>query len=184
MLATALMLVFVSVAAVTDVLYRKIYNWTTYSGILCALAIGGVVGTLDTPIPWLGTLPFYQSAGGLLACAGIMLVCYVFFPVGGGDVKLLAMLGAFLGVEPGIETLLWTLVLGGALGLIILVWRTGTLTLLRRFIQYGKAAVRMRGFTHLRDADAESSSTSLFLAPAALAAVMVVYIIRITGPLV
>ncbi len=47
-----------------------------------------------------------------------MLVLFVFFRIGGGDVKLLAMLGAFLGLEQGIETLLWTFVLGGAVGLI------------------------------------------------------------------
>ena len=32
------------------------------------------------------------------------------FKVGGGDVKLIAMLGAFLGPEQGITAMLWTFV--------------------------------------------------------------------------
>ncbi len=44
MLWTALMLVWTTVAAVTDVLWHKIYNWNTYSGILLALG-GSALGT-------------------------------------------------------------------------------------------------------------------------------------------
>ena len=177
MLATVLMLIFVSVAAVTDIRWRKIYNWTTYSGVLSALAIGSLVGMLGEDhqaASWLGTIGLAESAWGLLACGGIMLVCYVFFRIGGGDVKLLAMLGAFLGDERGIEALLWTLVLGGGIGLIILVWQTGTFTLLKRFIQYAKAAIVLRGFSHLRGLGQKEGGASLFLAPAAAVAVVIV----------
>jgi hypothetical protein len=55
-----------------------------------------------------------------------------------------------------------------------LVWKTGTFTLIKRFIQYAKAAVRMRGFSHLRSADGAGSGTSLFLAPSALVAAIIV----------
>ena len=178
------MLSFVSIAAVTDIRSRKIYNWTTYTGGLSALAIAGLVslrGRNERGHDWLGQTEFSDAVAGLFACGGIMLVCYVFFKIGGGDVKLLAMLGAFLGLEEGIKALLWTLVLGGAMGLIVLVWKTGTFTLLKRFIQYAKAAVRMRGFAQLRSAGGASGigsgndkGTSLFLAPNALAAVIIV----------
>ncbi len=38
MLATGLFLAFASIAAVTDLLWNKIYNWNTYGGIATALA--------------------------------------------------------------------------------------------------------------------------------------------------
>ena len=44
----------------------------------------------------------------------------------------IAMLGAFLGPEQGIEAMLWTFVLGGCIGLIVLVWRVGPVALLGR----------------------------------------------------
>ena len=37
MVATVLLLALVAVAAITDLLRHKIYNWTTYSGILAGL---------------------------------------------------------------------------------------------------------------------------------------------------
>ena len=50
-----------------------------------------------------------------------MLVCFVCFQIGGGEVKLIAMIGAFVGPEFGVQVLLWTLVLG-ALSAIV-TWR-------------------------------------------------------------
>ena len=59
------------------------------------------------------------------------------FRVGGGDVKLIAMLGAFLGLEKGIEAMLWTFVLGGCMALIVLVWRVGPWRLAVRVVAAG-----------------------------------------------
>ena len=137
MIATVLLFALVTVATATDLARHKIYNWTTYPGILAALtlnAVGAIVGgpgdssaALDKLVGWIG---LGESLTGFLVCGFVMLVCFVFFRVGGGDVKLMAMLGAFLGVQRGIESLLWTFVLGGAMGLIVLVWRVGLWTLL------------------------------------------------------
>src|SRR3989304_5239036 len=73
----------------------------------------------------LGWIPISDSLLGLLACGLMMLACFVMFRVGGGDVKLIAMLGAFLGPQQGITALLWTFVLGACVGLIVLIWRVG-----------------------------------------------------------
>jgi prepilin peptidase CpaA len=104
-----------------------------------------------------------------------MLICYVFFSIGGGDVKLMAMVGAFMGCRPGVEALLWTFVIGGAIGVIVLVWRVGGLRLLQRFGQLVVAAIRLRGFSHLRGGLGAEAKTSLHLAPSALLAVLLVH---------
>ena len=107
-----------------------------------------------------------------------MLICVVFFQVGGGDVKLIAMLGAFFGLPFGIKAMLWTLVFGAAMGVIALIWKIGTLTMLKRFIQYAAAVVRLRGFRHLKGSLDAELETSLFLAPSAVAGVVLVLLER------
>lgn len=178
MLATLLLLAFVTATTVTDVRHHKIYNSTTYTGILAALVVAGCVsvwGSHDDVSRWLGEVPLVDAMQGLLVCGGAMLVCYVFFKIGGGDVKLIAMLGAFMGVREGIATMLWTFVIGGASALIVLVWKIGTWNLLRRFIGavlsvFGRAGPAGTGLGL-----GEDGKTSLFLAPSALAAVILVH---------
>lgn len=114
------------VSTFTDIRHRKIYNWTTYPGMIVALLISGiatwmradVINGPQTQADTLGILTWPDSLFGLLACGAMMIVCYVFFPggVGGGDVKLIAMIGAYLGVMSGLEAMLWTFVLGGCGG--------------------------------------------------------------------
>jgi prepilin peptidase CpaA len=176
MLSSILMLAFTLVATVTDIRSHKIYNWTTYPGIFCAYAIASIVSfTEGDPqmAKLFGQIGLGDAALGMFACGGMLLVCYVFFRIGGGDVKLLAMLGAFLGIEQGIEVLLWTLVLGGAMALVMIVWKTGPGTLWRRLGCYLKALIRLRGFAHLRGDEPHASAT-LFLAPSALVALIFV----------
>ncbi|MFP6657117.1 MAG: A24 family peptidase [Pirellulales bacterium] len=176
-LATVLLLGFVLVATVTDSARHRIYNWTTYPGILIALAVAGVVsicGSSGDATKWVGNVEFLDSVFGLLACGGCMLLCVIFFEIGGGDVKLIAMLGAFLGLRPGIEAMLWSFVIGAAFAIVVLIWKVGTLNVLRRFIQYAVAAFRLRGVSSLKGSLDAQFKTSLFLAPSALLAVILV----------
>lgn len=186
MLATALMLGLVLVAATTDLLRHKIYNWTTYSGILLALglnALGEVLlaatnaskGQLNR---YLGCVEFWDGVQGLLVCGFLMLVCYVMFKIGGGDVKLIAMLGAFLGLSKGMEALLWTFVLGGCMGLIVLIWRVGPLRLVGRAFRQVLYTVRLGRWSPLTDQERAQLQPPLFLAPCALVAVVIVRFAR------
>lgn len=182
MLLTWLAVTCCTVAAVTDAWRHKIYNWTTYTGALVALAInaaGSATGLAEQPehswtraIGWIG---LGESLTGLLACGFIMLACYVFFPnVGGGDVKLLTSLGAFLGLHQGIETLLWTFVLGAAAGLCLLVWRVGLWTLLVRVGKHLLWSLRLASWSKLTEGERQQLQTPLFLAPSTLAALLIV----------
>ncbi len=181
MIATGLLLAFLLTAAVTDLWRQKIYNWTTYPGILIGLGlnvVGAIVEMVREPddrlrrlVGWIG---LQESVAGLFACGLIMLICLAFFRIGGGDVKLVAMLGAFLGLEQGIEAVLWTFVFGGCVGLIVLVWRVGVIKLLVQSFRRVAAALRFGGWLPLTDEERSHLKSRLFLAPMAAAAVIVV----------
>jgi prepilin peptidase CpaA len=188
MLATILLVGLVLAAAVTDLCRHKVYNWTTYAGILAALGLSAA-GSLAVAAGWLSEDQFQRLGGrlgwigwialadsllGLAACGLVMLSCFVLFKVGAGDVKLIAMLGAFLGLEQGITAMLWTFVLGGCMGLVVLVWRVGPLRLLLRVLRQTMWSLRLGHWEPLTDQERAQLQAPLFLAPCALAAVVIV----------
>ncbi|MFK7767853.1 MAG: prepilin peptidase [Mariniblastus sp.] len=172
MIASVCLLALMATAAATDIRDQKIYNWTTYSGIVLALALNAAASWLGrTEIADTGII---QSLVGFGACALIMLICFVLFQIGGGDVKLLAMSGAFLGPELGIEALLWTFVLGGAVALIILIWKLGAIRLLNRAIQQLMIKMNFGNWDPVTEEESKQLNAPLYLAPSALVGVLIV----------
>ena len=171
MIGTICLFAFMLVATVTDVWRQKIYNWTTYTGIVVALLIGAIATGLDRAELGIG---IKDSLIGLLSCGLIMLICYVLFQIGGGDVKLLAMAGAFLGPQLGIEMLLWTFVLGGAAAVIILIWKFGFVRLIRRVLQQALMRLSIGNWDPLTEEEKKQMTIPLYLAPSALIAAVVV----------
>jgi len=185
MVATVLLLGLLVVATATDLRRHKIYNWTTYPGILAALVLNGIgtvlVATTGTDpdglrqtLQSLGWVGLAESVIGFLACGLVLLACYVLFKVGGGDVKLMAMLGAFLGADRGIEAMLWTFVLGGAMGLVVLVWRVGPVRLTARVLRQVLWTISLGRWSPLTPDERAQLQPPLFLAPSALAAAIIV----------
>lgn len=181
MVATLVLVGLLLAATVTDVRRRKVYNWTTYPGVLLALIANGAMtvwgADLESPRnDWLGMVGIGESLGGCAGCGFIMLACYAFFPggVGGGDVKLLAMIGAFLGPWRGLEVLLWTFVLGACAAIVLLVWRAGALRLLTRMFQWVVCLLRFGVRPCLTEDERAPWKTDVFLSPATLAAVLIV----------
>jgi prepilin peptidase CpaA len=187
MLATILLLGLVLVATGTDLARHKIYNWTTYCGTLAAwglsaagwlLLAGGAVP--ESRLRAWGWISVPESLLGVLACGLLMLICFAMFKIGGGDVKLIAMLGAFLGPEQGITVMLWTFVCGACAGLSILIWRVGPArTVVLAFRRVAAALVRIGwlriGLVRpLREEERAQLQPPLYLAPSALAAVVMV----------
>jgi len=182
MIVTLLLLALLAVATATDLSRRKIYNRTTYSGMVAALLLG-VLGDYPALTAEIGGWVFgprdpvglVGSIWGLLACGTLMLACYVFFSgTGGGDVKLLAMVGAFLGVYDGIEAVLWTFVLGACMGLIVLVWRVGPWQLVVRVFRQTMWTLKLGRWSPLSEEEHEQLQTPLHLAPNTLLAVIIV----------
>jgi len=183
-LLTALLLV----ASATDMRRGKIYNWTTYSGMLAALILN-VAGSWwefgRDPLYWQNIIgwvtPSYYTNSpltacllGFAACGGCMVMCFVFFGVAGGDVKLIAMMGAFLGFEQGILAMLWTLIIGGAAGMIVLIWRVGAANLAVGISRRLFSMIRYRSMQPLTEDERQVLQARLYLAPTTLPAVLIV----------
>lgn len=169
------------IATVTDVWRRKIYNWLTYPGILAALAVNAAGSLWESrsaaATPWksrIGWVGLTESIEGLLLCGGCMVICYALFRIGGGDVKLMAMIGAWLGVQRGVETLLWTIVLSAGVGVVALIWRVGALRLVKRAARQLVWSLKLAGWSPLAPEERRQLQVPLHLAPGALAALAVV----------
>lgn len=151
-----------AIATITDVWRQKIYNWTTYPGLLMGLILGGLNHG------WLGV---EDRLLAVLLCGGLMVLAFVLLGIGGGDVKLIAMMAAFLGLERGVEAMLWTFVFGGIAALALLIWRLGAWQILRSIAAHLRAMLTAKTWVPLTEAERKPLERGLYLAPAALAAV-------------
>jgi prepilin peptidase CpaA len=95
-------------ATVVDVRTRRIPNWLTGALLLSGLAQSFFASRTVMPL---------QSLLGLLTGLGLTIVLFALRAVGGGDVKLMAALGAWLGPQQ----LLAVFLLEKILGLVIVV---------------------------------------------------------------
>jgi prepilin peptidase CpaA len=117
--AGALLVVFVCTAAWWDVTAGRIPNELTVMGLAAALILRAPLG-LDSLL---------LGLGGSGLAFGVALVLYVLRAIGGGDVKLLAGVGAFLGSAEIMGALGLIALLGAAYALLD-VSRRGLLPLL------------------------------------------------------
>lgn len=103
---TGVLLVLLVAAAVSDYRTFRISNWITGGGILFALAYNSTV-----PPVW--HAGWTWAPAGMLLGFGAMLPMYAIRAMGAGDVKLMAMVGAFLGASATAWALLFCVVTGG-----------------------------------------------------------------------
>jgi Flp pilus assembly protein protease CpaA len=91
------------IAAATDLRNRTIYDWMTVPGLVYFLAVHRLLGDLG----WM------ELGAGVCGLGGLALLLAVLSGgrLGGGDIKLFAMLGAGLGWSAGIWVFLLTFLL-------------------------------------------------------------------------
>lgn len=104
----SLLLTLLALACIVDVRSYKIPNWLTFGGAAFALLYSAVV-------PFSGGHGLVWSIGGLAAGLFIMLPAYALRVMGAGDVKLMAMVGAFLGFTPALYAVFFVFACGGVL---------------------------------------------------------------------
>ncbi|RAL22178.1 hypothetical protein DL240_10000 [Lujinxingia litoralis] len=100
------------ISAVTDFQQRKVFNKVTYPGVI----VGLVAHTLAFGLSGLG--------GGLLAALTVLVVGILILPfgwLGGGDIKLFAVIGAFVGFSGLYEVIFYATLIGLLMGLTLSV---------------------------------------------------------------
>jgi prepilin peptidase CpaA len=122
---TGVLIALLLIAAAFDIRTGRIPNWLVLGGTLYALAYNAFFPLYPRESGILFAL------GGLAVGLGSFLPFWLFRMIGAGDVKLMAMSGAFLGTWATVAAVLATLVAGGALAIAIALW-SGHLVRMRR----------------------------------------------------
>jgi prepilin peptidase CpaA len=110
----ALLAFLVIAAAVFDFRYRKVPNWLTLSGVVAGIALHSFL---------------YQTPGLLASLKGLGLALLIYLPlyllraVGGGDVKLMAAVGAIAGPMHWLAIFLLTALIGGVVALVVVAMK-------------------------------------------------------------
>lgn len=118
---TAVLLCLLLVAVTTDLRSRRIPNTLVLTGMLLALAAHAL--SLAADLPALAGDRWWAPLTGLAVGLIALLPLYLLRATGAGDVKLLAMVGAFVGVPTIWSAALYTLLAGGLLSLALMFGR-------------------------------------------------------------
>jgi prepilin peptidase CpaA len=122
---TGILMVLLLIAAAFDITTGRIPNWLVLGGTLYAVAYNAFFPVFPRDIGILFAL------GGLGIGLGAFLPLWLFRMMGAGDVKLMAMTGAFLGTWATVAAVLATLVAGGVLAIAIALWSGHFVRMLR-----------------------------------------------------
>ncbi len=106
-----------------DISSRRIPNKLVLVGIVFGLILNGLL-----PLGWGFNSVIPGGLGWLVALQGLCVGLAVFLPLywlramGAGDVKLMAMVGAFLGPNDILGVVLATFLAGGVMALVLVLW--------------------------------------------------------------
>ncbi len=120
---SAIFLAFFLCSAVwSDVRERRIPNAVVAGGMVCGLLVHALSPAGDGLFsPAWGSPGLVHSLLGLLAGFGLFLPLHLLRAIGAGDVKLMAMVGVWLGPKLVFGAALLTLVAGGLLAIVMML---------------------------------------------------------------
>lgn len=123
MLGNGVLVTILIICVITDLKNRKIYNKVTFPGVVMAFIINLMQG---------GALGVAYSLAGFLVGFGLLLIPYLLGGMGAGDVKLLALVGAFKGMTFVLLTSIYMALIGGVIALVLLLLRKRVREILKR----------------------------------------------------
>lgn len=106
-------------AVATDVRSRRIPNRLVLAGLAIALALHATAWLSGAPS--LAGAALWSPLAGLLAAGALLLPLYLLRACGAGDVKLLAMVGAFVGASVALWAAFYMLLAGGVLSIAVML---------------------------------------------------------------
>jgi prepilin peptidase CpaA len=128
-------LLLLALCAYWDVRYRRIPNWATLPGAVLGLGMNSLF------LGWQGTK---ASGLGLLVGFGALLVLFVLGWMGGGDVKLMAAVGALKGFPFIVGALFYSLLVAVVIGVALLIWNRRVLrTVKNMFFVMGSRVTKL-----------------------------------------
>lgn len=123
LLALVPMVVLLLLAARQDVISHRIPNKIVLIGVVIGVVLNGVLPEgwgFNTQIP--GALGWLAALKGFGVGIAVLLPIYWLCAMGAGDVKLMGMVGAFLGPNDVLGAVLAILVTGGVMAILVVMW--------------------------------------------------------------
>lgn len=120
---TGILATLLVIASISDYRTYQTPNWLTVSGIVFGLIYSILV-------PFSISYGFFWALGGLFIGFFILLPLYALGVMGAGDVKLMAMVGAFLGVTDTLYAVLFSFIAGGLAALVFALFNKAMLRML------------------------------------------------------
>ncbi|MBI5360173.1 MAG: prepilin peptidase [Planctomycetes bacterium] len=114
----AVLVILVGVCAYTDIKCRKIYNAATLPAVFCGLALNYLAGGINEG----RTMNLYISLLGIVGGMGIFILPYLAGWFHGGDVKLMAAVGALVGWPYIMSVTFFIVLVGAAMAVIVMLW--------------------------------------------------------------
>ncbi|WP_409346953.1 prepilin peptidase [Paenibacillus sp. MBLB4367] len=109
----------------TDARRRIIPNWMTAGGAAVGILLNGLVG---------GVGELRESAMGMAAGFGLMLLLHLCGALGAGDVKLFAAIGAIGGVRFVLVCSFYSLLIAGLIAIMVLLFKGRLIALAERLL--------------------------------------------------
>jgi len=134
-ISTLLLLLLMFLAVIIDIRYHRIPNWVTLSTLFIGLSTQLIIN---------------GSNGLIFALGGVALGFTCFFPfylkrgMGAGDVKLMAVIGSFLGFKFTLLAVAYTLIFGGIMGVFIILKQGDIKNLVRRYLDMASIMLSTR----------------------------------------
>lgn len=118
------------ISVITDLRNRKIYNLVVFPGIIVAFIYQTLLDGVD------GTI---NALAGFVVGLGLLLIPYLLGGMGAGDVKLLAMIGAFKGTLFVLIASVYMAVIGAVIAVIVLACGKGSINRIKilAYLIYG-----------------------------------------------
>lgn len=130
--------------------WRRIPNWLILFGLSVALGLSGLRGMNE----------FYQSLLGIGAGIGILFIPFACRWIGAGDVKLLGVMGAFVGPYLLPRVLWYSILVTGVMAIITVIHKRLSMEFLRRAsvnFQYAMLVLLTFGRAQARSANASTA---------------------------